>query len=185
MDDYQITELFWSRSQHAPEELQNKYGGFLFRLAMNLLSDRQDSEECVNDTYLRVWNSIPPNRPQNLRLYAGRITRNLALDRIRMRQTEKRNGTQSALLDELEECIPCAETVETSYRYRLLVQEINRYVDTLDDRHAYLFVRRYWYGEELAEIAKKAGIPERTVATYLYRMRKELKIRLEKAGIQV
>lgn len=186
MEDKRIIQLFWSRSEQGLEELHRKYGSFLFRIAMNLLANKQDSEECVNDTYLQTWNSIPEARPDSLQLYTGRITRNLALNRIKHNKAQKRGQQITDLLSELSECIPSSSTIPgIEYEQELLRQTIASFVDGLDDLNRCIFVRRYWMGESVGAISKLTGISENAISTRLFRMRADLKFKLETAGYYI
>ncbi len=186
MEDKSIVVLFWKRSEQAIEALHQKYGAFLFRIAMNLLDNRQDSEECVNDTYLQTWNSIPEARPDSLKLYTGRIARNLALNRIKHNTAQKRGQNLTAMLSELSDCIPSPNTIPgIEYEQELLRKTISSFVDGLDDLNRCIFVRRYWMGEGVGAIARLTGLSENAVSTRLYRMRAELKQALEIAGYYV
>ena len=186
MEDKTIVQLFWKRSEQAIEALDQKYGIFLFRIAMNLLSNKQDSEECVNDTYLQTWNSIPEARPDSLKLYTGRIARNLALNRIKHNTAQKRGQHVTDMLSELSECIPSPSAIPgIEYEQELLRKTIAAYVAELDDLNRCIFVRRYWMGESVGAIARLAGISENAVSTRLYRMRADLKQALEIAGYYV
>lgn len=179
MEDKNIVQLLWERAETGLEELHKKHGRFLYHLAFNLLSNREDSEECVNDGYLKTWNSIPPNAPDNLRLYTAKIVRNLALDRIKHRSAQKRNSSESILLSELEDCIPASETVESAYERQEIILCLNRFVKSLDNTDQYIFVHRYWLGDSLNEIAELTGLSENTLSGKLFRMRKKLKKTLE------
>ena len=186
MEDKRIIQLFWKRSEQGIEALQQKYGSFLFRIAMNLLANKQDSEECVNDTYLHTWNSIPDARPENLKLYTGRIARNLAINRIKHDSAQKRGRQVTELLSELSECVPAPSSIPgIEYEQELLKSTISAFVAGLDDTNRTVFVRRYWMGESVGAIASLIGITENAVSTRLFRMRAELRETLEAAGYYV
>ncbi|MBQ9112149.1 MAG: sigma-70 family RNA polymerase sigma factor [Clostridia bacterium] len=157
----------------------------MFRIAINLLSNKEDSEECVNDTYLRTWNSIPEERPDSLKLYTGRITRNLAINRIKSKSAEKRGQQLTEMLSELSECIPSSDTPASDYDLKLLRECIRTYVSSLDDLNQCIFVRRYWMGEAVGSIAGQTALSENAVSGRLFRMRGELKQRLMSAGYTV
>ena len=182
MEDSIIISLFFERSEQAVEELNRKYGPAVRKTAANILSDRLDVEECVNDTYLRTWNSIPPQKPNPLVSYVCRIARNLALDRYHANSAAKRNGNFDLVLDEMEECIPSELNVETEYEAKELSAAINRFLAALPGDDRFLFVRRYWYGDSLARIAELYSMNEKTVATYLFRTREKLRVYLRKEG---
>lgn len=179
MEDQDIVQLLWNRSEQGLEVLHQKHGSFLFRLAMNFLSNRQDSEECVNDSYLKTWNSIPNNRPNNLKIYVGRILRNLAIDRLRQSHTAKRGKHMTVLLSELEDCIPSTENIEVEYIEKSMIECINRYVRALSPINQQIFVQRYWMNEPVEHISKQVGIPSNKISAKLFQMRKELRTKLE------
>lgn len=182
MEDKNIIQLFWSRSEQGLEELHRKYGNFLYRVAMNILANREDSEECVNDTYLKTWDSIPPASPDNLKAYTGKITRNIALNRVKFNSTEKRGKNVTLMLSELEDCIPSSDSVLDEYYATELATIINTYVNSLDEINQCIFVRRYWMGDPTTAIAKLTGLPENTINWKLFDMRKRLKQAIESAG---
>ena len=173
MDDRQIIALFYERSEQAITELSKKYGDLCFKIAINILNDAQDAEECVNDAYLGAWNSIPPQNPDPLRAYLCRIVRNLALKKLRTNTALKRGGQLEVSLSELENCIP-----DNSFDERLsakeLTAQLNTFLSTLrrDDRA--MFLKRYWLSEPLSEIAKTFGITEHNASVRLGRIRKKL-----------
>jgi RNA polymerase sigma-70 factor (ECF subfamily) len=152
---------------------------------MNILQNTQDTEECVNDTYLRAWNSIPPERPKTLAAYLGRITRNVALDRFKARKTAKRGGEIALLLDELEGCIPSASNVESEVDASILEKTIDRFLSALDKTDRVYFVRRYWYNDSIAEISRRFNAGQSKVKTNLFRTRNKLKQYLQKEGIEI
>lgn len=177
MEDHQILDLLWQRSEGAVSALAQKFGKLLHRMAMNLLGSPQDAEECVNDTYLAVWNSIPPNRPEPLRPYVCRIGRNIALNRLRGNCAQKRSGYEVSL-DELAGCIS-APRIEDG---RALGQAIDAYLDTLNKDNRVIFLRRYWFGDTVKDIAKAFGMTENAVFVRLSRIRDGLKEYLIKEG---
>lgn len=153
MEDSRIIALYWQRDESSIDETQKKYGAFCHRLARNILSVPEDAEECVNDTWLRAWNAIPPERPLKLRAWLGRVTRNLALNLWNKNHARKRYCGMEELLDELSDCIPSPQTVEGEVEAKELAARLNAwlYSQRRDDR--ILFVRRYWYGIPLKELA--------------------------------
>ena len=153
LEDSEIISLFYERSEQAIAELERKYGAAVRKTASNFLSSRQDVEECANDTYLGVWNSIPPQNPDSLIAYVCSIARKLALWKYHSNTAQKRNSQYDLVLDELEECIPAACSVETDYEEKELSAAIVRFLDTLSYEDRFCFVRRYWYGDALSEIA--------------------------------
>ncbi|MCM1091004.1 MAG: sigma-70 family RNA polymerase sigma factor [Butyrivibrio sp.] len=184
MDDRRIIQLFFSRSQDAISELSQKYGGFCYRIAMNILRNHEDAEETENDTYLKVWNSIPPACPDVLRAYIGRITRNLSLSRYRYNHREKRDGHLQVFLSELEDCIPAPQNVEAAAD-DTVSNAISVFLAHQDSGTRILFIRRYFYMESISSLAKDFGMKESNVSTKLNRVRIRLKGYLEKEGITV
>ena len=185
MDDIQIIELYNERSETAISETANKYGKCCYYIAYHILYDEQDSEECVNDTYLRAWESIPPQYPNKMSAFLGKITRNLALNRYRYYMREKRGYGQIPLvLDELQECVPAvANNTEEMIEEKLLVELLNRFLRELPLEKRMMFLRRYWYMSSIQEIANDYEISEGKVKMTLLRTRNKLKQILEKEGI--
>lgn len=186
MDEKQIIDLYWARSEQAVDETEKRYGKFCFRIAYNILSNHDDSEECVNDTYLQTWNSIPPRRPNKLSAFLGKITRNLALKRYEMRTAQKRGGGEVMLaLEELGECIPDPNTVEQELDNRMLADALNRFLGGLSQDARKIFLRRYWQLCPVKEIASFYGISESKVKMTLMRTREKLRGFLEREGIEL
>ena len=184
MEDQQIIELYNERSETAISETANKYGKYCYYIAYHILYDEQDSEECVNDTYLRAWENIPPQYPNKMSAFLGKITRNLALNRYRYYMREKRRGGQIPLvLDELQECVPATNSTEEMIEENLLVELLNRFLHELPIEKRMMFVRRYWYMSSIQEIANDYEISEGKVKMTLLRTRNKLKQILEKEGI--
>ena len=187
MKDAEILDLYFDRNEQAIAETQMKYGNYCFSIAFNVLHDQEDADECVNDTWMRAWDSIPPNRPDHFNIFLGTITRNLSFDRWKKKKALKRgSGETQVQLDELEECIPATgvgteEAVEAAELQRM----INDFLHTLPEKECNVFLRRYWYSEEYAEIAKRYGMNLNSVKTSLFRTRGKLKAFLEKQGIIV
>lgn len=184
MEDAKIIELYYARNEFAITETERKFGKMLFSIAMNILSSHEDSEETVNDTYGRAWNSIPPQKPESLGAWLGRITRNLSISRWRMNRAQKRNGIE-VMLSELEECIPSFEDTEKEFEAKEITAVLNRWLGSLEKEERMLFVRRYWYGDGIAMLAEKAGIPPKKLSSKMFRLRKSLKDSLEKEGIDL
>ncbi|MBP3922436.1 MAG: sigma-70 family RNA polymerase sigma factor [Ruminiclostridium sp.] len=183
MDDNAIIELFWQRSDNAIEETDKKYGAYCFAIADNILHSREDSEECVNDTYLNVWNCIPPQRPTRLRCFLARITRNLSFNRYNAKMSKKRGGGEMPLiLDELRECIAVKNTTEEEFSAKELRKSLNSFVKALPQRDGNVFIRRYFFSESVAVIADKYALSENNVMVILSRTRKKLKEHLVKEG---
>ena len=180
MEDRQIIELYWKRAEEAIRETSIKYGRLCQYIAQNILSSPEDSEECVNDTWLKAWNAMPEDRPGLLAQYLGKITRNLALSRWRANRTEKRGGGELPLvLDELADCVSSADTLQ-AVEAGELAEAVNQFLHALPERECNLFLRRYWFAEPTAEIARRYGMRENTVRTILFRSRKKLQSYLEK-----
>ena len=180
MDDASIIRLFLDRDSSALTELKNKYDRLCQYVAMNILSQHEDAEECVNSAYYEMWGRIPPEVPSDLRTYLCRIVRNKALDKLRYNTADKRNSLLTGPLEELSECASADTIGEVTAEE--LAGAISRFLRTQDEKHRKVFVRRYWYGDSLARIAECYGMKEQTVATYLFRTRKKLKTFLQKEG---
>lgn len=183
MDDKQIIELYFNRDEQAIKETESKYGAFCQRIAMNILSSREDAEECVNDTYYSVWNQIPPVVPDVFRAFLGRITRNLSISRFRAMHAKKRYSGMEVMLSELNDCIPSTASVEQSIEARELGGYISEWLDSLQEEDRVLFVRRYWFGDEVQALAKTCGITAAKMAQKMLKLRKGLKADLEKKGV--
>ncbi|MCI5953381.1 MAG: sigma-70 family RNA polymerase sigma factor [Lachnospiraceae bacterium] len=184
MKDTEILDLYWERNERAIAESQGAYGNYCYSIAWHILYDREDADECVNDTWLRAWNAIPPNRPGKLALFLGTITRNLSIDRWKGRQTMKRGkGEMSVALDELAECIPDAHNTEDMVETAELERMINVFLHTLPEKDCNIFLRRYWYVEDYGAIAERYSMKLNTVKTSLFRTRSKLKNYLEKEGL--
>lgn len=184
MEDAKIIELYNARNEFAVTETERKFGKMLYSIAMNVLSNAEDSEETVNDTYGKAWESIPPENPQYFGAWLGRITRNLSINRWRSNKAQKRSGVQT-MLSELEECIPSKENVELESENGEITAAINSWLKSLDKNDRIIFVRRYWYGDSVTEISLKSKIPPKKLSSKLFRLRKKLKDSLEKEGILI
>ncbi len=183
MEDSTIIELFVQRKETAVSESQAKYGTYCSTIANNILHSEEDSEECVNDTWLHAWNSIPPHIPQRLAVFFGKITRNLAIDKFRSDRAKKHGGGQITLcLDELSECIGEDSPIEDNIMLRDL---LNTFLSDLPEKKRDLFLLRYWYIMPINEIAEKYGMTDGSVKMTLMRIRKKLKEKLEKEGIGI
>lgn len=197
MDDKQIIELYINRSENAISETAKKYGKYCQYIARSILQNEEDTEECVNDTFLRVWNSIPPDMPECLKTFLGKITRNLAINKLEKSSAEKRGGGQMHIvLDELSECLTSAGatgtggaafisgSIENDVTERIAISgAINSFLSELPPLQRKIFVRRYWYMSSVKEIAAEYCIKESRVTVSLFRMRKKLKSVLEKEGV--
>lgn len=185
MDDKLIVQLYWERSENAITETDKKYGKYCYAIAYNILADHEDSMECVNDTYLNVWESIPPHRPQRLLPFLGKITRNISLNRYSFLHAEKRGGSQISLcLDELSN-ISNSAYGDSAIDDIALAEILNRFLSELSPENRKIFMRRYWYFSSVKEIAKDYGLTESKVKMSLMRTRSKLKQYLEKEGISL
>ena len=175
MDDAKIVELYWARSDAALTETAKKFGPYCHTIAYNVLENVEDSEECVNDTYMRAWNSMPDKRPAALAPYLGRITRNLALNRIIEKNTLKRGGGEVTLaLDELDECTASSYSLEREVESREIAAAMNRFLSKLPETERALFVSRYWFMAPVRELAEKFGFSESKTVSMLRRTRLKL-----------
>ena len=183
MKDEEIIELYFKRNERAIEETDIKYGRYSQTIAGNILWDEQDIEECIDDTYMKMWHRIPPTRPLILRAFVGKIVREIALNMYKASKAKKRGeGVVSELLDELEECIPASNNVEHSILGNELAEIIGDFVRELDERDAYIFTSRYFYTLDIADIAEKFGMTRHNVTVVLSRLRNKLQTRLVKEG---
>ncbi len=186
MLDEEIVELYWERNESAIGETQTKYGRYLNTIAYNILADTEDSEESVNDTYMAAWNSMPPHKPTVLSAYLGKITRRIAIDIYRRKNSLKRRDSQYTVsLEELSECISGGNMPEESVAAKELAGTINTFLKTLSKEARTVFVGRYYFMDSLKDIAKYCGMRESKVKTLLFRTRAGLKSFLEKEGFQV
>lgn len=175
MEDDQIIELLFARSEQAIRELDLKYGSVCHKLSCNILNNRQDAEECVNDAYLGAWNAIPPAKPDPLLAYLCKIVRNLSLKCYHRKEAAKRNSTYDVSIQELEGCLSCPDTVETEMDARALTGIIEDFLDTLTQENRVIFMRRHWFADSYTDIAARVGRTEKTVSVRLTRLRKQLK----------
>ncbi len=182
MLDSQIIALYLSRDERAIAETAVKYGDFCTGIAFNILQNLQDAEECVNDTWLRTWNSIPPAKPTVLKTYIGKITRNLAIDKYRTEHREKRGfGEVAVAFDEISEITASDYHVEDAWREQEFVELLNAFLYSLPERHRNIFVRRYFYTDSVPDIAKRFGTSQANVLKILSRTRQKLKDYLDKS----
>lgn len=185
LEDSKIIELFFARVEQAIVELSAKYGTVCGRIARNILKNDLDAEECVNDTYLAAWNTIPPQKPNPLRTYIFRIVRNISIARYHANASVKRNSIYDVALDELESCLAAALTVEQEISAEELSLQIDRFLDTLDKENRVMFVRRYWYSDSISDIAEMFQITNHNVSVRLSRTRDKLKTHLKKEGFEI
>ena len=184
MDDRAIIELYNQRDENAIGETQKKYGRYCHTIAYNILHSNEDSEECVNDTYLKVWNCIPPKMPQRFCAFIGRITRNTALDRYTQRSAQKRDAGVELVLDELAECVSSEMTGDVSDEL-ILKTAINAFLGSLPRRTRIIFMRRYFYLLPIKEIAEGLSMSESNVKVTLMRTREKFREHLENEGIVI
>ena len=183
MDDSQIVSLYWDRDETAIACTEKKYGRYLAKIAYNILADREDCRESVNDTYLAAWNSMPPHRPNVLSAYLGKLTRRISIDLFRKKNAQKRFAGEYALsLQELEECVSGGNTTEEALDCQLLAQEIEKYLRTIGEETRNVFIARYYYLDPVKQIAACCRISESKVKILLHRARQGLWEHLQKEG---
>ncbi len=183
LSDEEIISLYWDREESAISATDVKYGKYLYTIAYNILNDNLDSEECLNDTYLGTWNSIPPKRPSILQAFLSKIMRNTALGRVRMATAEKRIPSELIIsLEELDECIQFEPGEDEKYYVNRLSELFNNYLDTLTDRQLFVFVCRYYYSDSVIRIADMLKLNKNTVFRDLAKIREGLREYLEKEG---
>jgi RNA polymerase sigma-70 factor (ECF subfamily) len=186
MDDKTIVDLYWQRDEQAIGETRNKYGRYLYAIALGILHSAPDAEECENDTYLDAWNAMPPHKPSLLKTFLGKITRRISLDRLKRQTADKRGGGEVPLtLEELHECIPDRVTIDEKLREEELTAAIDAFLRTLDDDPRRVFLRRYWYFDSVGAIARRYGYGQSKVKMMLHRTRESLREYLKKEGIFV
>lgn len=183
MKDIQIIELFFRRAEEAVMRLAEKYGAMCQTIARRILRDERDSEECVNDAWLQTWNVIPPQRPACLSGFVGRITRNLALNRLDYNRAQKRDSTLEAAFEELSGSLPDpGDTLTDEVTFH---DFLNRFLRRQSEEHRRYFLRRYWYGMSVQEIARECGVGEEKVKSALFRIRNKLRQAMEEEGVYV
>ena len=186
MDDNQIIELFFARDEGAIEAVQREYGGYCVSIARNILGDQGTAEECVNDGWLKCWQSIPPQRPRSLKCFAGRIARNLALSARREASAQKRGGGQVQLaLDELDEVVSGGDTPEGALDREALRAALDGFLAGLPEQHRNLFLRRYWYLDSVEALAGRFSMSRTQVTTTLHRLRGKLRVHLQQEGFEL
>lgn len=185
MTDEEIVELYFCRNQTALSATAERYGGFLRAVSVNILHNGRDAEECVSDTYLACWNTIPPERPRSLKAYAGALCRNISFDCYKRSHAQKRGGGRTeTLLSEIEEFLP-AEGQGSDYEENAAAEAINDFLSSLKTEERVVFVRRYWFSDDVKEIAARMGFSESKVKSLLFRLRGKLKEKLIREGIGV
>ena len=183
MEDSKIVQLYWSRDEKAIDATADKYGRYCASIARNILGNREDAEECVNDTYLHAWNAMPPHRPGILSTFLGKITRNLSFNRYRYNTADKRGGGETAVvLEELLDIVSDGENPEQAMEYRELVKAIDAFLAGLPARKRRIFVCRYWYFDSVSGIASQFQMTENNVAVTLNRIRAQLRDYLLEGG---
>ena len=186
MNDREIIELYFARDERAIKETEAVYGRYCFAVAENILRNVSDSEECVNDTYLRAWDAIPPKRPHSLKLFLGKITRNLALNRYFSERAEKRGGGEFALaLSEVEDFISDGGSHDEELSAKELSEHLRRFLLDRSPRDRAIFIRRYFYFDSVSDIAAATSVSEKNVYLILSRTRKKLKEYLQKEGYTI
>ena len=183
MKDSEIIGLYFERNEEAIEKTSEKYGAYCKVVAKNILNNPEDSEECFNSALLCLWNSVPPQKPENLRTFLAKITRNIAINKLRKNLAEKRGGKEGFFaFEELSECITEKNGVEESFETKELEKTINVFAKKLPEKERYIFIRRYFFFESMKEIGERYGFSENRVSVILFRTRKKLRKHLEKEG---
>ena len=192
MDDSKIIELFFARSEQAISELSAKYGKLIFSISNNILKNKEDARECENDTYLSVWDVIPPQKPNPLCAFVCRIARNLSLKKYRYNNARKRNSSFDVAMEELDGCIPDGQesrmqvpSAEEEWQAKELGRAINEFIGTLEKEERILFLRRYWFCDSIGSIAAWVHLSENNVSVKLYRIREKLKEYLGEEGFDL
>lgn len=185
MEDTKIIEMYWARDEQAIVETDSKYGKLCKQLAHNIIRNLEDAQEIVNETYLGAWNSIPPNRPQYLKTFICKITKNLALAKVRYNNAEKRKTEGIVPLHELGDIVSGKDNVEEEYEKKIVSGYISDFLRSIDEEKCNIFLSRYWYHNSMTEIAKIHGISESKVKTTLFRTRRKLKEYLKKQGVEL
>lgn len=185
MTDEKIIDLFFERSEQAIKELDNKYGKTFHKVSLNILNNEQDAEECVNDAYLGAWNAIPPAKPNPLVTFVCKIVRNISLKRYEKNTAQKRNSFYDVAIEELDECLACPTTIEDEIEERELTRIIESFLDSLSKENRVIFLRRYWFSDSYADIAKQVGLTEKNVSVRLSRIRNELRKYLTERGVLI
>ncbi len=185
IEDERIIELFFGRSEQAIQELYNKYGKVFHKLSYNIVNNRQDAQEWVNDAYLGAWNAIPPARPKPLLTYICKIVRNISLNRYYHNEAAKRNSAYTIAMEEIDSCLAASDTVEGAVEAARLAGGVEDFLETLTVENRVIFMRRYWFCDSLREIAGYVGLTEKTVSVRLTRIRQKMRAYLSKRGVIV
>lgn len=184
MEDDNIVALFFERSEQAIKELSAKYGKLIFHVSNNILNNREDAKECENDTYLGVWRAIPPEKPNPLVSFVCRIARNLSLKKRRYNKAKKRDSSFDEAMEELDDCIPIPSAEEV-WLTKELGRVVNQFIGTLSEEERILFLRRYWFSDSIAMIARQFNMSENNVSVRLFRIRAKLKEYLGEEGFSL
>ena len=184
MEDQQIVELLFARDERALAEIEKKYSRYCRAISMNILESEPDAEECVNDAYLQTWNSIPPNKPNSLSGYLGKLIRNISINRFTYNNAQKRNNRFDVLLSELEECLSDTDA-EAAFEEGALAPVLDAFLESLPKEARMVFVRRYWYSDSIEELAEMFGMSVSKIKSLLFRTRGKLRQVLEKEHIEV
>lgn len=183
MSDDKIVELYWQREEKAIEYTDAKYGRYLYTIAYNIVHNRPDCEECLNDTYLGTWNSIPPTRPKAFQAFISKIMRNVAVRKFRRNNADKRiPSSMTVSLEEMDDCVAYNSSVDEEYAIRELTRILNKYLSELPERDATIFISRYYYSDSLEDLSKMLCVSERTVSRMLLKLRQDLKQLLDEEG---
>ena len=186
LEDTKIVQLYWDRNEQAIPATADKYGRYCASIAQNILGNKEDSEECVNDTYLSAWKSMPPHRPNILSTFLGKITRNLSFNRYKYNNANKRGGGEAALvLEEIEELVSGTDSVEQEVLRKELVKAIDAFLEGLPDDKRRIFVCRYWYFDSVSNIASRFRMTENNVSVTLNRLRLKLHNHLLERGFEL
>ena len=186
MDDAKIVQLYWDRNEQAISVTANTYGNYCTSIAINILGNREDAEECVNDTYMNAWNSMPPHRPNILSTFLGKIVRNLSFNRYKHNTADKRGGGElPVVLDELSDLVSGKDDVEQESEHKELVKSIDAFLDTLSPEKRSIFISRYWYTDSISEIAVRHGMNDGAVSMTLNRLRLKLHNYLLERGFEL
>ena len=183
MDEQSIVELYLQRDENAIKESRNKYEAYCYRIAMNILSVAEDVEECINDTWISVWNRIPPVIPKSLKAFLGKLVRDISLSRYRAVHAEKRYNGMELILDELAECIPSEQDIQESLEQKELSGTVNGWLDSLPQEDRVLFVKRYYYGETVKQLSEMQSCTENQMAQKMMKLRNKLKAHLLSGGV--
>ena len=183
LEDGKIIDLFFARSEQGIRELDAKYGAICRRLSFNIVNDRQDAEDCVNDAYLGAWNAIPPARPDPLLTYIAKIVRNVSLHAYWKKEAGKRNSSCTVALEEIEACVADRRTVEDEIETKELARVLESFLDTLHVRDRVIFMRRYWFADSCRDIAARTGLSEKNITVRLTRIRKKMRRYLTEKGV--